>query len=104
MLEKGKLVRREDFNKMMSLQEFCHRFEGKWTRDKDNNENVLSLTARREVCHYLVRVVPHLTSARANPNSNEHWLYCKHICLWLIPCSTISELFPESSLEGKELQ
>ena len=65
------------------------------------------MTARREVfngVHYPVRLVPNLTSARANPNSNKHWLYCKHICLWLIPCNTINELFPESSLEGKELQ
>ena len=38
----GKLVRREDFRKKMSLKEFCDRFEGKWTKHKESTENVRS--------------------------------------------------------------
>lgn len=101
----GKLVRKEDFRKKMSVKEFCDRFEGKWTKNKESNENVLSLSVRREFfngIHYSVRLIPHLTKARANPISPKHWLYCKHLCLWLIPCHTISEILPDRSLEEKD--
>ena len=49
------------------------------------------------------RLVPHLSCARANPKSAKYWLYCKHLCLWLLPCGTIRELLPDASLEEKDL-
>ena len=45
----GKLVRREDFRKKLNLKEFCDRFEGKWTKDKESYERVLYLNVRREI-------------------------------------------------------
>ena len=102
----GRLVRRDEFRRVMSLKEFCDRYEGNWAKDTETNEKVLYLIARREVfndIHHPVRLVPHLEIARANPKSAKHWLYCKHLCLWLIPCKCISDIMPESALEGKEL-
>ena len=102
----GKEVKEDDLKKNMSLKEFCDRFEAKWSKAPESNTSCLHLTIRRESfsdTHYPIRLVPHLSCARANPRSAKYWMYCKHLCLWLLPCKTIRELLPDPSLEDKEL-
>ena len=80
----GKDVKEEDYQKTMSLKEFCDRYDAKWSKVGDANESCLHLTIRRETfseTHYLIRLIPHLSSARANPKSSKYWMYCKHMCL-----------------------
>ena len=65
------------------------------------------LTIRRESFNemrYPTRLVPHLTSARANPKNKYHWLYCMHFCRYIRKCKVISEMEPVTLLEGKDLE
>ena len=103
----GKGVKEEDYRKRMSFREFCDRFNTNSKLDRDTGESHLLLTSRGESYNDItraVRLVPHLTKARANPKASKHWLYCMHLTRWLTPCETMSDLEPESPLEGKELQ
>ena len=107
MVITGKEVKEEDFRKYMSLKEFCDRFEAKWAKQSDTETSSLHLTIRSETfgnTHKPIRLVPHLSCARANPRSAKYWLYCKHLCLWLMPCRSIRELLPDPSLEEKDLE
>ena len=45
-----------------------------------------------------------LSEKNANPKSPKFWLYCKHLCLWLIPCRTINDLLPAENLSQEQLQ
>ena len=45
-----------------------------------------------------------MTEKQANPKSRTFWLYCKHLCLWLIPCRKIGDLLPDSDLSPDALQ
>ena len=47
---------------------------------------------------------PHLSERNANPKSPKFWLYCKHLCLWLLPCKTINDLLPAEDLPQEQLQ
>ena len=103
----GKLVRECDFKKDMSLMEFCDRYETKFVKDPETNDNILYLSLRRDQfagIHNAIRLVPHLTAAKANPKNKKYWLYCRHLSLWLIPCAFLTDLLPNSSLEEKELE
>ena len=98
----GKLVRECDFRKDLSLKEFCDRFETKFVKDPDSHEEILYLSFRRDQfagVHNAIRLVPHLSTARANPKHKKYWIYCKHLCLWLIPCASLKDLLRNSSLE-----
>ena len=101
----GKLVRECDFRKDLSLKEFCDRFETKFVKDPDSHEEILYLSLRRDWfagVHNAIRLVAHLRTARANPKHKKYWMYCKHLCLWLIPCASLKDLLPTSSLEEKD--
>ena len=76
----GKLVRECDFRKDLSLKEFCDRFETKFVRDPDSHEEILYLSLRRDQfagVHNAIRLVPHLSTARANPKHKKYWMYFK---------------------------
>ena len=91
----------------MCLKEFCDRYEAKIIKHPETNEEILYLSIRRSQYADVpnaVRLIPHLTSARANPKAKDHWLYCRHLSLWLIPCGVLNELLPDPQLEEKEMQ
>ena len=103
----GKLVREADFKREMALKEFCDRYEAKFIKDPETNDEILYLSVRRNQyadVHNGIRLIPHLSTARANPKAKNYWLYCRHLCLWLIPCTTLNELLPNPELEDKDLE
>ena len=70
----GKDVKEEDFRKCMSLNEFCDRFDAKWSRKKDSDGSYLHLAIRRESFNennYAIRLIPNLTSARSEEHTSE---------------------------------
>ena len=102
-----KNIKAEDYRQEMSVKEFCDRFNVNWRKGNDDSTCCLHLSERRdrtESMYYPIRMKPHLTERNANPNSPRYWLYCRHLCLWLIPCKTIADLMPESNLEEAELE
>ena len=75
MVIPGKEVKEEDFKKLMCQKEFCDRFEPKWAKHLDNEPSSLHLTIRNETfgdTHKPIRLVPHLSSARAGPKSAKY--------------------------------
>ena len=102
-----KNIKAEDYRQEMSVKEFCDRFNVNWRKGNDDSTCCLHLSERRdrtESMYYPIRMKPHLTERNANPNSPRYWLYCKHLCLWLIPCKTIADLMPQSNLEEAQLE
>ena len=93
----------------MSLKEFDEKFTSKMTKLSEADSPRLSLSLRRDFSDtsnffYPIRLKPHLTERNANPNAAKHWLYCKHICLFLLPCETISDLLPQEELSDDGLK
>ena len=103
----GRFVKAEDFRKNKTLKEFCDRYECKFQKQPETNDKVLDLSLRSESfggTHHAVRLVPHLTSSKANPKSGKYWTYCKHLCLWLYPCEFMRDLMPTPLLVDKDLE
>ena len=103
----GKGIIETEYRKPMPLWEFRDKFESNWKKDRDTGESHLFLTFRRESFNgmrYPTRLVPRLTSARANPKNKYHWLYCMHFCRYIRKCKVISEMQPVTLLEGKDLE
>ena len=76
-------------------------------KDPETNDEILYLSIRRSQyadVHNAVRLIPHLKSAGANSKAKNHWLYCRHLSLWLIPCGVLNELLPDPQLDDKEMQ
>ena len=93
----------------MSLKEFDEKFTYKLTKLNEADSPHLSLSLRRDFSDtsnlfYPIRLKPHLTERNANPNAAKHWLYCKHLCLFLLPCETISDLLPKEELSDDGLK
>ena len=89
----------------MSLKDFSERFTATWEKGDEPNTFHLHLSERRDCTenfYYRTRLIPHLTERNANPKCSKHWLYCKHLCLWLLPCTSIRELLPESEETSTE--
>ena len=107
VVQTGKDVKEEEFRKDISLREFCDRFESKICKIPETNDRCLHLTIRRETfsdIHHPIRLIPHLSTARANPKSAKYWMYCKHLCLWLTPCKVIKDILPNVALTDKDLE
>ena len=90
----------------MSLKEFCDTFNAKWKRGDEPNSYDLELawrTYKRDTTYHPIRLVPHLTTKKANPKMHKYFLlYCKHLSLWLIPCKNIIDLLPQSNMLATE--
>ena len=100
-----KTIKSEDFQKEMSLKEFCDRYQVKWTKGEEEHSYDLDLSNRRYrigTSHYPIRMKPYLGETRANPKSPKFWLYCKHLCLWLIPCHKMEDLMPKEPNMSEE--
>ena len=47
MVKCGKLVREADFKREMALKEFCDRYEAKFIKDPETNDEILYLSVRK---------------------------------------------------------
>ena len=99
----------QEFRKDMSLKEFCDKFNSKLSKLPGQEDIRLQISLRMaqkrdNSFHYPICLTPHLTEKQANPKSRTFWLYCKHLCLWLIPCRKIGDLLPDSDLSPDALQ
>ena len=99
----------QEFRKNMCLKEFCEKFNSNLSNPSGEEQSRLHLSLRTaqkndSTFHYPIILVPHLSEKNANPKSPKYWCYCKHLCLWLLPCRTINELIPADDLSPEQLQ
>ena len=99
----------QEFKKVLCLKEFCDKFNSHLTSSEKEGGTWLHLSSRKtqkidSSFHYPIRLTPHLNEKNANPKSPKYWLYCKHLCLWLLPCKNIRDLLPNPELSEDELK
>ena len=99
----------KEFKKQMCLKEFCDKFNSKMIKSSGDKDTRLHLSLRNMTnhdnsCYYPIALKPHLSEKNANPKSPKFWLYCKHLCLWLLPCRTIHDFLPTDGVSQEQLQ
>ena len=109
-----KTIQKQEYQRDMSLKEFCDRYNATVKKGKTVEEDTLNLQKRIYQTtfdedkigqkFYPLRLVPHMEERNANPKSPKYWLYCKHLCLWIIPCAKMNDLLApvESKTEDEQ--
>lgn len=106
-VQHGYNIESADYQKQLSLTEFCDKYTSRWNTPRGQTEPFLHLSNRRdrtEKSYNTIRLKPHLIESSENPKSAKYWLYCKYLCTWLMPCEIIEDLYPDPNLQEDELK
>ena len=93
----------------MALMEFSEKFISNLGKADGDLNSRLKLSRRNsekpdQSFFYPMALKPFLTERNANPKSPNHWFYCKAICMSVLPCNTIDDLLPTTTLSDKDLK
>ena len=98
----------KEFNREMSLREFCDKFNSKLVKKHGEEHSTLYLSRRtitksNKNIYAPIVLTPFLNQKKASLKSPKFWFYCNILCLWCIPCDDLHSLLPWEEMSEKEL-